>query len=336
MIGWFRRLREAGILGMNERNAEFIMRYNQRRNYPLVDDKLITKRRAQEAGIRVPRLYGVISIEQQIRKLETILDGHTDFVIKPARGGGGNGILVIVGRQNGHFRRASGQLITLDEVRHHISNILSGMHSLSGQPDCAIIEQRVEFDPLFDEVSYRGVPDIRTVVFKGVPVMAMVRLPTRMSDGKANLHLGAVGAGLDMGTGLTSTAVWRDDFTDIHPDTGAPIAGLQIPHWDDLLELAARCHDLADLGYLGVDVVLDRHEGPMVLELNARPGLSIQLANRASLRKRLHRVEALDSIPVESRERANMAREFFATPTAPSAENPQGRMEPEQKRAANF
>ncbi|MEX0731454.1 MAG: alpha-L-glutamate ligase-like protein [Aquisalimonadaceae bacterium] len=312
MTSWFRRLREAGVLGMNERNADFIMRYNPRRNYPLVDDKLTTKRRASEAGIRVPRLYGVIQIDHQIRHLAKIIDGRASFVVKPAHGSGGNGIVVIDSRSNGGYRRANGQIITEDELGHHISNILSGMHSLSGQPDSAVIEQRVQFDPLFNEVSYRGVPDIRTVVFKGVPVMAMVRLPTRMSDGKANLHQGAVGAGLDMATGCTTTAVWKDRFTDIHPDTGAPIAGLRIPHWHDLLELSARCHQLADLGYLGVDVVLDRHEGPMVLELNARPGLSIQLANRASLLKRLRRVEAVDNIPADSRQRADLARELFA------------------------
>ncbi len=317
MIGWFRKLRDAGVLGMNHRNAEYIMPYNPRCNYPLVDDKIISKQRAEEAGIRVPRLYGVIEIEYQIRGLEKMLGDRKDFVIKPAHGSGGNGIMVITGAQHGRYRRSNGMLVTLEELGHHISNILSGMYSLGGQPDCAIIEQRVEFDPLFDQVSYRGVPDIRTVVFKGVPVMAMVRLPSRMSDGKANLHQGAVGAGLDMGTGRTTTAVHMDRYIDLHPDTGAPIAGLQIPNWDDLLELAARCHELADLGYLGVDIVLDRHEGPMVLELNARPGLSIQLANRASLLHRLRRVEALESIPRSSRERAELARKLFAASQPP-------------------
>lgn len=316
MIRWFRGLRRAGVLGMNQRNADFILKYNPRRNFPLVDDKLITKRRARAAGIRVPELYGVIQIEHQIRHLERIVDGRASFVIKPAQGSGGNGILVIHGRRNGHFRKADGQLIPRDAVAHHISNILSGMHSLGGQPDRAIIEQRVVFDPVFDEVSHRGVPDIRTVVFQGVPVMAMVRLPTRQSDDKANLHQGAVGAGLDMRTGHTTTAVWLDRFITTHPDTGASLTGLPIPRWQDVLELSARCHALADLGYLGVDIVLDRNEGPMVLELNARPGLSIQLANRTSLLKCLLRVEALDAIPSDPRRRVELSRELFTPPDA--------------------
>ncbi|MFV8835720.1 alpha-L-glutamate ligase-like protein [Aquisalimonas sp.] len=311
MIGFLRRVREAEVLGMNRRNAEFIMAYNARRNYPFVDDKLRSKKLAEEAGIQVPALYGTIEIERQIRQLPDILAGRDDFVIKPAHGSGGSGILVVAGSQHGRYRRASGTLMDQRDVDHHVSNILSGMHSLGGQPDCALIEQRVQFAPLFDDISYRGVPDIRTVVFRGVPVMAMVRLPTRRSDGKANLHQGAVGAGLDIGTGRTTTAVCLDRDISEHPDTGAPIAGIQIPDWHNLLILAARCHSLAQLGYLGVDIVLDRIQGPLMLELNARPGLSIQLANRTSLLRRLRRIEALETIPDDADGRVALARELF-------------------------
>ena len=317
MIRYLRRLREAQLLGMNQRNADYIMRCNPRSNYPLVDDKLITKRRADAAGIHVPSLYGVIEIERQIRRLPQMLEGIDDFVVKPAHGSGGNGILVITGSRHGKYRRGNGLLMDLDEVGHHISNILSGMHSLGGQPDQAMIEQRVIFDPLFDRVSYQGVPDIRTIVYHGIPVMAMVRLPTRMSDGKANLHQGAVGVGLDMGTGRTTTAVWKNTLIDTHPDTGEPITGLGIPDWYRLVELASRCHELADLGYLGVDLVLDREHGPLVLELNARPGLSIQLANRESLLKRLRRVDALETLPDNPAERAALGRALFASANPP-------------------
>ncbi|QIT54211.1 alpha-L-glutamate ligase-like protein [Aquisalimonas sp. 2447] len=311
MISLLRRIREAGVLTMNQRNAEFIMEYNNRRHYPLVDDKLRTKQLAREAGIRVPELYAVIEIERQIRQLPMLLEGRDDFVVKPAHGAGGSGIMVVAGTQRGHFRRPGGTLITTEDLGHHISNILSGMHSLGGQPDKAVIEQRVHFDPLFDPISHGGVPDIRTVVFLGIPVMAMVRLPTSASDGKANLHQGALGAGVDLTTGCTTTAVCRDRPITWHPDTGAAIAGVCIPGWDELLVLAARCHALGQLGYLGVDIVLDRDQGPMMLELNARPGLSIQLANSASLLHRLRRIETLTDIPENAEDRVALARELF-------------------------
>lgn len=305
------RLRAAGILSMNQRNAEFISRYNSRRLYPLVDDKLRTKRLAQDAGIAVPKLYGVIEIERQIRDLPDMIRYHSEFVVKPVHGSGGNGILVIAGRSKSGFRKASGALMSEAELEHHISNILSGMYSLGGVPDKAMIEYRVRFDPIFEPVSYAGVPDIRTIVFRGVPAACMVRLPTRTSDGKANLHQGAVGAGVDMATGMTLYGVCRDKLINDHPDTGHPIAGVQIPEWPTLLETAARCRDLVGLDYLGVDIVLDEDLGPLVLELNARPGLSIQLANHVGLNKRLSAIESRPDLPESAMGRATLAMQMF-------------------------
>lgn len=304
-------LRRQGLLGMNQRNGDYIMRYNQRRLYPLVDDKLRTKQLAMDAGIAVPELLGVIEIEHQARNLADMLGGRTDFVIKPAQGSGGNGIMVIAGRRGGRYIRASGVVATDDDIRHFVSNILSGMYSLGGLPDKAMIEYRVKPHPVFDAVSHQGVPDIRTIVFRGVPVAAMVRLPTRQSDGKANLHQGAVGAGVDLLTGRTLDGVWLNRVIDEHPDSGRSIRAIEIPDWDLLLELSARSYDLTKLGYLGVDVVLDRDHGPLVLEYNARPGLAIQIANQAGLLKRLRAVEALETIPDRAIDRVALAKRLF-------------------------
>jgi alpha-L-glutamate ligase-like protein len=311
-----RVLRQRGIVGMNQRNADLISQYNPRRFYPRVDDKLLTKRLAQEAGIAVPELYAVARTNHDTRNLDALFGTHQDFVVKPAHGAGGEGIVIITGRSGTMYRKSSGALISKDAIGHHIGNILSGMYSLGGQPDNAMIEQRVEFDPLFERITFQGVPDIRTVVYRGVPIMAMVRLPTRMADGKANLHQGAVGAGIDIATGTTLRGVLRNTLVDTHPDTGAPIHGLRIPQWDRLLELAARCHSLTGLGYLGVDVVLDARYGPLILELNARPGLNIQLANRHGL---AHRVAAVDrDAPLDASPPARVAfamERFAADPS---------------------
>ena len=143
----FRRLREQGIIGMNERNARYIQVHNPRSRYPLVDDKLRSKALAEAAGIAVPRLIGVIEANRQARQLERILQGETDFVIKPANGSGGNGIMVFRGRVGPYYRLSNGALLSLDDIGHHIANILSGMYSLRGLPDKAMIEERVQFDP---------------------------------------------------------------------------------------------------------------------------------------------------------------------------------------------
>ena len=236
--------------------------------------------------------------------------------MKPAHGSGGDGILVITGRKGERYRRSSGNLMPRGEFEHHLSNGLSGLFSLGGQPDHLLVEYRVQFDPVFEQVSYKGVPDIRIIVFLGVPVMAMIRLPTRQSDGKANLHQGAIGVGIDLPTGVTRRGVFGTEVVREHPDTEHPLVGLAIPHWDDLLEMSARCCDLSGLGYIGVDFVLDRERGPLILELNARPGLAIQIANGNGLLHRLRRVEALrdgPGLPGTSSERAAFARSEFPT-----------------------
>ena len=306
-----RALRERGVLGINQRNGDFIARVNPRRLYPLVDDKVRSKTLAQAAGIQVPPLYGVIAIQHQVLALPKLLEGREDFVVKPVNGSGGNGVLVIVSQRKGRYRKASGAQLTQDELEHHVSNTLSGLYSLGGQPDAAMIEYRVQVDPVFEPISYQGVPDLRTVVYRGYPVLAMVRLPTAQSDGKANLHQGAIGAGIDIGSGITGRGVWRNEVVDEHLDTGHPVSGVQVPQWDTLLELAARCYDISGLGYLGVDFVLDRDFGPMMLEMNARPGLNIQIANQTGLLPRLATVDALGRSDASVAERVAFARERF-------------------------
>lgn len=314
MFGVARKLREAGVLGLNERNAEFIMRFNPRRLYPRVDDKALTKELALEAGMAVPDLYGIIANQGDVRSFGGIVESLDSFVIKPAQGSGGDGILVVTSRSKRKrdcFRLSSGVLISEAEIAHHLSNIVSGQYSLSGTPDKALIEYCVQFDPVFAEVSYQGVPDIRVIVYRGYPVMAMVRLPTRASDGKANLHQGAVGAGVDMALGVTLTGVLNNDIVDDHPDTGALIVGLEIPHWDFILESAARGYEVTGLGYLGVDMVIDRERGPLILEMNARPGLNIQIANRSGLSGRIARIDAIYDETASPEERARIARREF-------------------------
>ena len=288
----YRSLARQGILSINQRNSDFVLKYNSRQFYPLVDDKLQTKRLALNAGIAVPKLYAQVETEHQIKEIDRLLEPFTDFVIKPAHGSGGDGILVITGRIGDRYRLINGKLLSKQELSYHLSRLLSGAYSLGGHHDYAIIERRVIVDPVFSNISYQGVPDVRVITLLGYPAMAMLRLPTRSSGGKANLHQGAIGAGVDITTGSTRLGVCQNDITDHHPDTLQPISHVQIPYWHHILQIAAACYELTGMGYLGVDIVIDAHEGPLMLELNARPGLSIQIANQEGLLGRLRAIEA--------------------------------------------
>ena len=315
-------LSRRGILGMNERNCSYILRYNDRERYPLVDDKLKTKIITRQAGLQAPALLHVIRHQTEIERIDTLLGDRQSFVVKPAQGSGGKGIMVITGRTEQGWIKSSGSIVRLSDLKRHLSNTLSGLHSLGGKPDSALIESLVVSNPSLAEHSYEGVPDIRLIIFKGYPVMGMLRLATRESDGKANLHQGAVGVGLDIATGHGIAAVQFNRPLERHPDTGTRITEIQIPHWLDLLSLASRCYEVTQLGYLGCDIVLDEERGPLLLELNARPGLSIQLANNAGLLPRLRKIEALPSFYASIEDRIEYARREFGShrPEQPAAD----------------
>lgn len=313
----WKALEAKGIMGINRRNADYVLKYNKRNLYPIVDDKIITKERAIAAGIDVPEMYGVIETEKGIDKLREIIGDRPDFVVKPAQGAGGDGILVIADRFEDRYRTVSGKIISHEEIEHQISSILTGLYSLGGHRDRALIEYRVIPDPIFKSISYEGVPDIRIIVLKGYPVMAMVRLPTRQSGGKANLHQGAIGVGVDLATGVTLRGTWLNTKISKHPDTTNSVDGVQLPNWNGFMTLAAGCYELCGLGYIGVDMVLDQEKGPLILELNARPGLNIQIANDCGLTHRAHAVEARlvelakKGITETPEERMRFAQELF-------------------------
>jgi alpha-L-glutamate ligase-like protein len=314
MLGMLNRMRSAGVLGLNRRNGDYIQKLNRRKFFPLVDDKVLCKKKLQELGLPVPKLIAVASYMQQATHLGELLGDNREFVIKPAHGSGGDGILVIKDRKADFFVDSDGQLVQRADLEHHLTNVIGGLYSLGGQPDVAMIESLVHFDPAFSGLTYHGVPDIRVIVYRGYPVMAMTRLPTRESHGKANLHQGAIGVGVDMGSGITVGGVLGNKVVAEHPDTGSPIAGLCIPHWSQIVSMAARCYEAVELGYLGVDIVLDRELGPLILELNARPGLNIQIANRRGLCSRLESVDRLDWCHQSPQQRVEWSCKTFGEP----------------------
>jgi alpha-L-glutamate ligase-like protein len=291
LFAWPSELREAGVLGINQRNLAFVQESNPRSLYPRVDDKTITKKICHKHGIPVPDTYAIIRRYGDVRRFAELIGDRSEFVVKPASGAGGRGIVVIAGHNESGYLTSSGRLISQGELNYHISTILSGLYSLGGQIDAVIVERRIIMHPIMEGVAVGGTPDIRVILYRQVPVMAMVRLPTVASEGRANLHQGAAAAAIDLVTGRTFGGVCKGKAIARHPDTGKLIAGLQIPGWHDLLGGAMKLADALEMGYIGVDFVIDARIGAVVLEANARPGLAIQVAHRVGLLPRLQIID---------------------------------------------
>ena len=243
----------------------------------LIDD--IYRRAARAARISGGRNVAVLCINDRLfgtySKAGRIADQH----------------VVIASREGEMFVRHNGQRMNANDLTQHVSGIISGLFSLGGRPDQALVQQRVVHHSDFDQISYQGTADARIIVYREVPLMAMLRLPTRASGGRANLHQGAIGAGVDLETGRTIHAVVGHRTIARHPDTRARLIGFKVPCWQQILEMATRVGKAVELGYVGVDVVIDSQQGPMVLEANARPGLAIQIANQAGLLPGMERID---------------------------------------------
>jgi alpha-L-glutamate ligase-like protein len=265
----------------------------------MVDDKRRLHELCRRIGVPSPELYLVIDSHSQLRHLDELLDDYREFVLKPNRGATGRGILVITGRYRDGYRRHDSKHLTLEDLRQHICDILSGMYSLGGQADSALVQFCVRLHPDLAPICYRGIPDIRVLMYRDVPAMAMLRLPTRQSTGRANLHQGGIGAGIDMATGVTLHAVQHHRFMNRHPDTRELLIGRHVPNWSEVIEFSRRVSRAVGLGFVGVDIVIDPEFGPMLLEANARPGLMIQLANARGLETRLKEIDRVCSDPLE-------------------------------------
>jgi len=286
------------FLTKNLRNKLYLKK-NSSRGRAIADSKWKTKRILEKAGVGVPKLIGRLKTVDDIENFEwNGLEGN--FVIKPESGYGGEGIVIVRKKIEGNelkWHKMDGSMILEEDMKMHCGDILAGRYSLHGMPDKVLIEERIKIHPKFLTLTRAGTPDIRVIIYNSVPIMAMIRIPTARSKGKANLQQGAVGLGIDLATGITTYGIVGKG--EVIEKMKMPkkkkmikVNGIKIPFWKEVLETTITCQKtMKGLGFMGVDVVLDKEKGPMVLELNARPGLSIQICNKAGLKSRMDKID---------------------------------------------
>lgn len=279
MAGFF-----INVLGMNRRNLSYIYAYNPHHYLSIADDKSLTKELLSRLNIPVPPSYCLIPTMGEIHSLWNKLCQLDEFVIKPAKGSAGGGILVLEKAQGETWSDPSGQLRTKEELIKHMADILFGVYS-SRISDKVIIEYRVHSHPVFKRFFPKGVADIRIIVFNDIPRMAMARMPTYKSKGRANLHQGAIGVSIDLERGCMGDGYDYKGYINKHPDTNVEFSGVQIPFWKEIIQISQKTSQAVPLKYIGIDIVVDAEKGPLVMEINARPGLEIQNVNRKGLRE---------------------------------------------------
>jgi alpha-L-glutamate ligase-like protein len=276
------------VLGLNDRYLNYIRKYNHKGAIRIADNKLLTKKVLNKAGIPTPKLISVIN---NYDELETF-DWNTlpaSFVMKPVSGLEGGGIDIFYNKdKNGEWIRADKSRCSIEKIKQNCKDILDGRYSLNQMPDKVFFEERIRSHKIFKYYTYKGSPDVRVICFNNIPTMAFLRLPTEESQGKANLALGAIALGIDIAKGVTTSGIQgKDKEIDYIPGTKLYASGLKIPYWNKILTYAIEAQKATELNFAAIDFLIDADLGPVIVELNARPGLSIQIANRDGLRWRL-------------------------------------------------
>ena len=277
------------VLGMNYRNRELVAAHNPKRAIAQANDKIACKQVLLEQGIQVPALIAAIRVPSDVERVYPNLVGSEGgFVVKPAQSAQGRGVILFSRALAERILPHQGEPLSRRAFEYYISRILHGEFSFGRPMDAALVEQRIRPDKSWVMSDLPGPPDLRIIVAHGRPVMAMARLPTLVSAGRANLHRGAVGLGIDLESGVSTHAIWRERPVTHHPDSALALRGLSVAGFEECLHLAVRCARALPLGFMGVDIMRDKDDGPYVIELNARPGLAIQLANRRGLGAACH------------------------------------------------
>ncbi len=273
----FRKINQHGnTVNINQRNRDYVYTLNERPWLELAIDKIASKQALMQQGIPVPQTLlkceSFLDLDRFLQNLE-----HFDsFVIKPNRGSQGNGIIVIESKDEKYFYSPSRKAYSRKDIRHHLSEIISGSFSQDGQSDIAYLEPLLVEHRSIAQFANLGLSDIRLIVCKQSIISCMLRIPTALSEGKANLHQGAIGLSVNIDTGITEVASFKGETLTHHPDSGVELAGKRIPFWDQICSIALQAQQAVPLGYIGVDVCIDQKLGPLVLEVNGRPGLEIQ------------------------------------------------------------
>lgn len=277
------------ILWQNARNLNYIKEYNTPLARKLADSKLWTKNFLRNKNVEVPKTLFVLTKHNEVT-LELIESLIPPFVIKPNAWFWGKWIIVIDSVDaTWNFISNTSEAYSSKKLLEHFLSILDGFFSISWNRDKVMIEKKIILDHEIELLWKYWLPDIRIIVFNMVPIMAMLRIPTSKSWWKANLHSWACWVWIDI---WTWKLTYITQFSRIIKSVPWiwDVRGIEIPNWEKILELAVKVQKVTNIWYLWCDIVLDYKDGPLILEINIRPWLEVQVANMAPLQDRLDRV----------------------------------------------
>jgi len=235
-----------------------LIRLNHATGRALLGDKnaFADALRARDLQRWAPEVYGTIlsgRFGPRSREAVERMRSQESVVVKPLKGSGGRGVHLVAGDRVEQLREPA---------------------------DVAwLVQERLVQHPLLAAVSSRSLNTIRVLAVRlpeqgPVVAAAAQRWGTARSGVVDNVSAGGLCSLVDLETGRYGPAVGslvdrRRVELHHHPETGARIAGVQAPHWDEAKELVLRLmHAFPEVDHVGWDVCLTA-DGPRVVEGNA-------------------------------------------------------------------
>lgn len=272
------------FLGMNLRNQKYIDWDKSRTDF--TNSKLKTKLFLSARQIKVPKLHAIIKNHKDLQNFD-FANLPAKTVIKPNKGSQGKGIIPFQKKVNGDLISVSNKTYKSEVLHKHIQEILDGKYSMGFLPDVAFFEEKIDTHKALREYAPIGLPDIRIIVYKGFPVLAMLRMPNEKSGGKANLNAGAWGLGIDIVSGKVKTC-----YQDGQLQKNNPYFNFQVPFYSEALQMAVKIAEITNISFFGCDIAISKN-GPVLIELNSKPGLKIQYVNNIGLKYRLEKIDGI-------------------------------------------
>jgi hypothetical protein len=224
----------------------------------------------------IPTAKVLAVVRNGIELLAPSHDLETDLFIKPVSGKGGKGAQ----RWDfvaGAYQSPRGERLTTDALCERLRK-RSFKRPL-------LVQRRLQNHAALARLNNGALSTVRVLTCldeHGEPeiIGAAMRMAIGSNRAVDNLHAGGIAAAVDVNTGVLGLASnlgadARLGWIDRHPDTGATIAGAQLPMWGEVRAFAIRAHRaFADRVIVGWDIAITP-DGPVLVEGNGAPDLDI-------------------------------------------------------------
>lgn len=190
---------------------------------------------------------------------------------KPVEGSGSVGSVLIqsVDAKTGMLHLGNGRQMDLDAFAHEI---------ISEYPEGFLFQSAIRQHKTLRDVTGDAVGTIRVVTTRdetGIkPLYTLWKIPSPKAMSDNYWQDGSMIAEIDTQGRVVTCAHGAGpgyEQIDTHPVSGIAFAGLQIPHWDQLHDVAVQAHGVfPEFGIIGWDIGVGE-DGPVIIEANDNP-----------------------------------------------------------------